>query len=56
MGVAKMRLGQNDEAMQAFQMAIDLSGGRYARAELALATSFAKKENQARRRESSAGD
>ncbi len=36
MGVAKMRLGQNDEAMQAFQMAIDLSGGRYARAELAV--------------------
>jgi len=36
MGVAKMRLGQNDEAMQAFQMAIDLSGGRYARAELAF--------------------
>jgi tetratricopeptide (TPR) repeat protein len=36
MGVAKMRLGQNDEAMQAFQMAIDLSGGRYAWAELAL--------------------
>jgi tetratricopeptide (TPR) repeat protein len=36
MGVAKMRLGQNDEAMQAFQMAIDLSGGRYARAQLAF--------------------
>jgi tetratricopeptide (TPR) repeat protein len=35
-GVAKMQLGQNDEAMQAFQMAIDLSGGRYARAELAF--------------------
>ena len=36
MGVAKMQLGQNDEAMQAFQMAIDLSGGRYALAELAF--------------------
>jgi tetratricopeptide (TPR) repeat protein len=36
MGVAKMRLGQNDEAMRAFQKAIDLSGGRYAWAELAL--------------------
>jgi tetratricopeptide (TPR) repeat protein len=35
-GVAKMRLGHNDEAMQAFQMAIDLTGGRYAWAELAL--------------------
>ena len=36
LGVAQMRLGHNGEAMQAFQTAIDLSGGRYAWAELAL--------------------
>lgn len=36
LGVAQMRLGHNDEAMQAFQAAIDFSGGRYAWAELAL--------------------
>jgi len=33
MGVAEMTLGQTDEAMKAFQTAIDLSGGRYAKAE-----------------------
>jgi len=33
MGVVEMNLGQFDEAMQAFQKAIDLSGGRYAWAE-----------------------
>ena len=31
-GVAELRLGHHAEAMQAFQKAIDLSGGRYARA------------------------
>ena len=36
MGVAKIRLGREDEAMQAFQTAIDLSGGHYAWAELGL--------------------
>jgi tetratricopeptide (TPR) repeat protein len=36
LGVAQVRLGQNDEAMQAFQMAIDSSGGRYVWAQLAM--------------------
>jgi tetratricopeptide (TPR) repeat protein len=36
MGVGQMRLGHNDEAMRAFQMAVDLSGGRYAWAEFGL--------------------
>lgn len=35
-GLAKLRLGHKDEAMAAFQQAIDLSGGRYARAEFAI--------------------
>jgi tetratricopeptide (TPR) repeat protein len=33
MGMAEMNLGHNEEATKAFQMAIDLSGGRYAWAE-----------------------
>ena len=33
MGVADMRLGHDDDAMKAFQTAIDLSGGHYAWAE-----------------------
>jgi len=33
MGVAEMKMGHNEEATKAFQMAIDLSGGRYAWAE-----------------------
>jgi tetratricopeptide (TPR) repeat protein len=33
MGVAEMTLGHKDEAIRAFQTAIDLSGGRYATAE-----------------------
>jgi len=33
MGVAEMKLGHTEEATKAFQMAIDLSGGRYAWAE-----------------------
>jgi len=33
MGMAEMKLGHNEEAAKAFQMAIDLSGGRYAWAE-----------------------
>ena len=33
LGVAEMKLGHNVEATKAFQMAIDLSGGRYAWAE-----------------------
>ncbi len=36
MGVVETTLGQLDEAMQAFQKAIDLSGGRYAWAEFGL--------------------
>jgi tetratricopeptide (TPR) repeat protein len=36
MGVVETSLGQMDEAMQAFQKAIDLSGGRYAWAEFGL--------------------
>jgi tetratricopeptide (TPR) repeat protein len=35
-GVAETRLGQKDEAMQAFQKAIDASGGRYASAEFGI--------------------
>jgi tetratricopeptide (TPR) repeat protein len=35
-GVADLRLGREEEAAQAFQKAIDLSGGRYARAQFAL--------------------
>jgi tetratricopeptide (TPR) repeat protein len=37
MGVAETRLGHMDEAMRAFQRAIDLSGGRYAWAEFGVA-------------------
>jgi tetratricopeptide (TPR) repeat protein len=33
MGVAEVTLGHTDEAIKAFQTAIDLSGGRYAKAE-----------------------
>jgi tetratricopeptide (TPR) repeat protein len=36
MGVADLRLGREEEAAQAFQRAIDLSGGRYAWAQFAL--------------------
>jgi tetratricopeptide (TPR) repeat protein len=36
MGVAETRLGHRDGAMQAFQRAIDLSGGRYAWAEFGI--------------------
>ena len=36
MGVADLRLGREEEAAQAFQKAIDLSGGRYAWAQFAL--------------------
>ena len=36
MGVVETRLGRLDEAMQAFQKAIDLSGGRYAWAEFGI--------------------
>lgn len=35
-GVAEMKLGHNEEATKAFQMAIDLSGGRYAWAQFGL--------------------
>ncbi len=35
-GVADLRLGHEEEAAQAFQKAVDLSGGRYARAQFAL--------------------
>lgn len=35
MGVAELRLNRDDKAMEAFQRAIDLSGGRYARAQFA---------------------
>jgi Tfp pilus assembly protein PilF len=35
-GVADLRLGQEEEAAQAFQKAIELSGGRYAWAQFAL--------------------
>jgi len=48
MGVVETTLGQLDEAMQAFQKAIDLSGGRYAWAELGSATFFIGRENQQR--------
>lgn len=36
MGMVEMKLGHNEEARKAFQMAIDLSGGRYAWAEFGL--------------------
>ena len=36
MGVAETRLGHRDEARQAFQKAIDLSGGRYAWADFGI--------------------
>ncbi len=35
-GVANLRLGHEEEAAQAFQKAVDLSGGHYARAQFAL--------------------
>jgi tetratricopeptide (TPR) repeat protein len=35
-GVAKLRLGKRDEAMEEFQRAVELSGGRYAKAEFAM--------------------
>jgi tetratricopeptide (TPR) repeat protein len=37
LGTVEMKLGRNDEARQAFQKAIDLSGGRYAWAEFGYA-------------------
>src|SRR6266481_1057636 len=40
MGVADLRLGREEEAAQAFQKAIDLSGGRYAWAQFALGLLF----------------
>ena len=36
-GVAQLRLGHRDEAMQAFQKAVDLSDGKYAKAEFGVA-------------------
>jgi tetratricopeptide (TPR) repeat protein len=39
-GVAETRLGQLDEAMQAFQKAVDSSGGRYALAEFGIGYLF----------------
>lgn len=35
-GVAELRLGHRDEAMQAFERAVDLSEGRYARADFGI--------------------
>jgi tetratricopeptide (TPR) repeat protein len=35
-GVAQLKMGRYEEAMQAFQRAVDLSGGRYAPAELGV--------------------
>lgn len=36
-GVAQLRLGQRDEAMQAFQQAVDASNGKYAKATFGIA-------------------
>jgi len=43
MGVADLRLGHEEEAAQAFQKAIDLSGGHYAWAQFALGLLFCRR-------------
>jgi Tfp pilus assembly protein PilF len=45
-GVAELRLGQKHEAMQAFQRAVELSGGRYARAEYGIAVLLCEEGNK----------
>src|SRR2546429_6498243 len=47
-GVADFRLGQEEEAAQAFQKAIDLSGGRYAWAQFARRSEEHTSELQSR--------
>jgi len=46
-GVAKLELGHDAEAMQVFQTAIDLSSGRYARAEFGYALVLCRQGNPA---------
>ena len=43
LGVAQLKLGREEEADQAFQRAIDLSGGRYAWAQFALGLLFCRR-------------
>lgn len=47
MGVADLRLGHEGEAAQAFQKAIDLSGGRYAWAQFAMGLLLCRREEYA---------
>ena len=47
MGVADLRLGRDEEAAQAFQKAIDLSGGRYAWAQFAMGLLLCQREEYA---------
>lgn len=46
LGVAQVRLGQNDEAMTSFQSAIDRSGGSFALAEFAYGLLLCHKEKR----------
>lgn len=46
MGVAELRLGHKHEAMQAFQRAVELSAGRYARAEYGIAVLLCEEGKQ----------
>ena len=47
MGVANLRLGHEEEAAQAFQKAIDLSGGHYAWAQFAMGLLLCQREEYA---------
>jgi tetratricopeptide (TPR) repeat protein len=46
-GIAEMKLGRNDEALRSFQRAIDLSEGRYARAQFGYGLALCRLGNAA---------
>jgi Tfp pilus assembly protein PilF len=56
MGVAEMKLGHNEEATKAFQMAIDLSGGQYAWAEFGIGYLLCQEGKPGEAEKPSAGD
>ena len=44
-GIAELKLGKNEEALHSFQMAIDLSDGRYAQAQFGYALALGRQGN-----------
>jgi tetratricopeptide (TPR) repeat protein len=44
-GIAEMKLGKNEEALRSFQMAVDLSEGRYARAQFGYGLALCRQGN-----------